>query len=256
MNSKKLIKKLWKMFPLKVAKKYHDYVGLMVSHLKDETSKIVVCLDVSPHVIEVALNNQVDLIISHHPFIYGKRKYVLQDEYKLKLYNILEEHHLPVYSFHTNFDESPNGMNDALASALELEDITPITNCEMGRKGKLKVAMDIVDFSKYCLNRLHLDYCQLINKGQKMIQVVGIIGGSGSRSYQDAIDDGCDIFISGDTPYHIRREVIDKKLNYLHIDHEVEKIFIPQMTKILKQIDSSLNIIPVDDVKQSTLITK
>lgn len=256
MNSKKLIKKLWKMFPLKVAKKYHDYVGLMVSHLKEETTKVVICLDVSPRVIEIALDNQADLIISHHPFIYGKRKYVLQDEYKLRLYNTLEINSLPVYSFHTNFDESPNGMNDALASALELEDITPITNCEMGRKGRLKEAMDIEDFSRYCLDKFHLDYCQLINKGKKIIQVIGIIGGSGARSYQEAMNDGCDIFLSGDTPYHIRREVIDKHLNYLHIDHEVEKIFIPQMTKILKSIDNTLIVIPVDDVEQSKLIVK
>ena len=69
MNSKKLIRKLWKLFPIKIAKKYHDYVGLMVSKLREETNKIIICLDVSPTVIDEAIKNDVDLIISHHPFI-------------------------------------------------------------------------------------------------------------------------------------------------------------------------------------------
>ena len=114
MNSKKLIKKLWKKFPLKIAKKYHDYVGLMVSKVKEETNKIIVCLDVNNDVIDLAIFENVDLIISHHPFIYGKKKYVLLDEYKLNMYKRLEDAKIPVYSFHTNFDEGVDGMNDAL----------------------------------------------------------------------------------------------------------------------------------------------
>ena len=91
MNSKKLIKKLWKKFPLKLAKKYHDYVGLIVSKIKEETNKIIVCLDVNNDVIDLAINEGADLIISHHPFIYGKKKFVLMDEYKLNMYKLFQK---------------------------------------------------------------------------------------------------------------------------------------------------------------------
>ena len=147
MDSKKLIKKLWKKFPLKLAKKYHDYVGLMVSKIKDETNKIIVCLDVNNDVIDLAIKENADLIISHHPFIYGKKKYVLLDEYKLNMYKRLEEACIPVYSFHTNFDEGVDGMNDSLLRALNLNDIRPIPNLEIGRMGELNYPMSIKDFT-------------------------------------------------------------------------------------------------------------
>lgn len=256
MDSKKLIRKLWKMFPLKIAKKYHDYVGLMVSHVHESTNKIVLCLDVSNEVISQAINEKADLIISHHPFIYGKKKFVLNDPLKKEMYEKLEKANIPVYSFHTNFDEGKNGMNDALAQKLELNDIAPINNLPMARKGKLSSSMDVHDFVKYALEKLNLDYGQLLVGEKKIINMVGILGGAGSREYSFAYEDNCDIYISGDTPYHIRKEIIEKKLTYLNLDHEVEKIFISQMKKILLSIDETLQIIEVDDVVQAEIIIK
>ena len=256
MNSKKLIKKLWKKFPLKIAKKYHDYVGLMVSKVKEETNKIIVCLDVNNDVIDLAIFENVDLIISHHPFIYGKKKYVLLDEYKLNMYKRLEDAKIPVYSFHTNFDEGVDGMNDALLRALSVNNIRPIPNLEIGRMGELSSPMIIKDFASYALSNLSLDYCQLIGDENKVIRTIGIIGGSGSRDYKLAYEAGCDLFISGDTPYHIRKELIDKGYNYLHLDHEVEKIFITQMSDILLDINPDLEVIGYNDVRQAKLITK
>ena len=60
------------------------------------------------------------------------------------------------------------------------------------------------------------------------------------------MDEGYDIFITGDTPHHIRRDVLAQHYNYLDVAHEVEKIFIPQMKKILLSIDPSLEVIEVD----------
>lgn len=256
MNSKKLIKKLWKKFPLKLAKKYHDYVGLMVSKIKEETNKIIVCLDVNNDVIDLAINEGADLIISHHPFIYGKKKFVLMDEYKLNMYKRLEDANIPVYSFHTNFDEGVDGMNDALLRALDINNIRPIPNLEIGRMGELTNPISLKDFAKFALERLELDYGQIIGDENILIETIGIVGGSGSRDYLKAYAAGCDLFISGDTPYHIRKEIKDKKMVYLHLDHEVEKIFIKQMSSILLSFDSSLEVIEFNDVKQATLIVK
>lgn len=257
MNSKLLIKKLWKLFPIKIAKKYNDFVGVMVPIINQDIKKISLCLDVDPNVIDISIKNNVDLIISHHPFFYGKKKDILKyDLLKNEMYKKLLNNKIGVYSFHTNFDEGHNGMNDALLNKLELENITPIKNLPMARKGVLKNEMEIKEFSKYVIEKLDLKYAQLINKGKNMIKTVGILGGSGAREYQYAFDDGCDIFLSGDTPYHIRREIIDKKYNYLHIDHEVEKIFCYQMFNILKRINSDLEVLIIDDVEQSELIIR
>ena len=144
MESKKLIRKLWKRFPLKIAKIYHDYVGVMVNCLHQETNKIVTCLDVTEKVIEIAKKENADLIISHHPFLYGKKSYILKtDSLKKKMYDDLLNNNIPVYSFHTNFDEGKDGMNDALATLLNLKNIRPIPFLEMGRMGELENEMDV-----------------------------------------------------------------------------------------------------------------
>ena len=254
-KSKKLIRKLFSLYPTSIAKKYHDYVGKMLPCLREEVNKIIVCLDVTKKVVDAALANNVDLIISHHPFIYGKKKDVLLDPYKADLYSRLLSHNICVYSFHTNFDEGKNGMNDALLGALGLENIHPLESIPMARIGMLPEEVDINVFAKNAVKSLKLNYGQLLPYGKNKIKTVAIIGGAGARECFLAYKEGADLFISGDTPYHIRREIIDKGYNYLHLDHEIEKIFIPTFTKILSKIDSSLEITPIDDVVQMELIT-
>ena len=75
---------------------------------------------------------------------------------------------------------------------------------------------------------------------------IGIVGGGGSRDWVVARDEGCDIYISGDAPHHVRRSIVNEKLNYLDLPHEVEKIFMPTMKKILLSLDPTLEILMVD----------
>ena len=79
-----------------------------------------------------------------------------------------------------------------------------------------------------------------------MIKKVGVVGGGGSRSWFIARDEGCDIYLSGDAPHHVRRTIVNEGFNYIDFPHEMEKIFMPQMKKILLSIDDSLEILMVD----------
>ena len=54
------------------------------------------------------------------------------------------------------------------------------------------------------------------------------------------------LFISGDAPHHVRRDIILHKYNYLDLPHEIERIFVAQMSKILKEINGDLNIIAIN----------
>ncbi len=79
-------------------------------------------LDVTAEVAEYAAQNGIDLIVSHHPVIFNPLK-------KLETESVpyfLAKHDIAVISAHTNLDAAKGGVNDALAKALELEDITPL----------------------------------------------------------------------------------------------------------------------------------
>ena len=255
MKTRALLNKLAKNFPKRLADAWGDYVGLMVSKLPNEVNRIVLCLDFDKFIYKEAKAFKPDLIITHHPFIYGKKKEVLEnDTSKKELYEKLEKNNLPIYSMHTNFDDGINGMNDALSYALDLKDVYIPHGCSSMRIGYLNTSMDINEFSEYAKNRLNVSYGLLVKGNDKPIKKVGIVGGGGSGFYKTAILEGCDIYISGDASHHIRREILIEGFNYLDLPHEIEKIFMPKMYEILKGIDPKLEILIIDHEKEPTVI--
>lgn len=259
MKTKILLKKLANFYPKRISEKYHDPVGLQTGTLKEETKTILLCLDFDEMVFDIMekenLFSKVDLIITHHPFIFGtKYKVFKYNEFKKILCDKIDSYNIPIYSYHTNFDEGKCGMNDALAEKLELGNIKPLEGDPMARGGDLKEAMNINDFSSYCLEKLNIRYGHLINEGTQTIKKVAIVGGGGWSTYRIAQKENYDIFISGDIPHHARRDIISLKYNYLDIPHEVEKIFVNKMKETLLKIDSSLNIISIDHEIEPSIV--
>lgn len=257
MNTIKLLRNLAKYFPKSLAER-GDHVGLMYGRLKDETKKIVLCLDFDDYVLDIMKQKGLkpDLILTHHPFIYGTKFQVLShDEVKKALCEKLDKINIPVYSMHTNFDIGEHGMNDALAEALGLVNIRHLETNIMARGGDLPHEMEIHEFSKYAIKALNLDYAHLVHGGKDKVKSVAIIGGGGSYKYRNAREEGYDIYLSGDAPHHIRREVMNNHYNFLVVEHEVERIFMPQMKNMLLSIDPTLEIEIINHEELPELIT-
>lgn len=250
-----ILRKLSKDFPKRFAKANHDRVGLMTGKKPNKVQKIFLCLDFDWETLPIVKEFKPDVIITHHPFIFGTRARVLKyDESKRLLVEEIDKLGIPVYSFHTNFDTGKGGMNDALAKALGLKNVyTPMKEAMM-RIGELEAPLEAAEFAKFAKTVFHVDYALLINRGAKKVQKVGVIGGGGSRSWRIAMDEGCDIYISGDAPHYVRRDVVNAKYNYLDMPHEIEKIFMPRMKEILLGIDPELEIMTVDHEKLPQVI--
>ena len=247
MKTNILLNKLAKRFPKRIAKANHDFVGLMVGKKPEEVSKIVLVLDLDWEIFDKVKEVKPDIVITHHPFFFGPKAKIRKfDESKRLLADALEALNITVYSYHTNFDTGKGGMNDALAEALGLENIYIPEKEAMMRIGYLKEEMEIHQFAKYANKCFGVNYSLLVNYGKNSVKKVGVIGGGGSRDYKVALEEECDIYISGDAPHHVRRDVINDKFNYLDMPHEIEHIFMPQMKKILLGIDPSLEVITFD----------
>ena len=257
MKTKALIRKLATRFPKRIAEK-GDRIGLMTGTLKEETRRIVVCLDFDEEVmkrIEALDNPHVDLILTHHPYLYKTRFQIFKkDEIKKRLTEKVDALGIPVYSMHTNFDSGKDGMNDALAKALNLVDIRQLETEPMARGGRLVTKTDIYDFASEAARLLKVPYGLLTHAGKREIETVAIIGGGGAYLFQNALLEGYDLYISGDAPHHVRRDVVARQYNYLDLPHEIERIFIPQMEKILREIDGDLEIIAINHEETPTLI--
>lgn len=251
----KVLRRIAKDFPKRYAKANHDRVGLMTGKKPDKIQKVFLSLDMDWEVLPLVKEFKPDVIITHHPLIYGTRARVLKaDESKKQLVEEIDRLGIPVYSFHTNFDTGKGGINDSLAEALGLTNVYAPEKDIMMRIGELPNQMEAVEFAKKAKTDFHVDYALLINSGAKNIKKVGIVGGAGSRGWRLAREEGCDIFISGDAPHHVRRDIVNAQYNYLDMPHEIEKIFMPAMKKILLEVDPTLEIKTVDHEKLPKVI--
>lgn len=247
MKTRSMLIKLSKQFPKKIAKKNHDFVGLMVGKLPDEINKVLLCLDFDDQILDAALRIKPDLIITHHPFFFGSKTKILRfNENKRFIHDTLIKNNIALYSMHTNFDEGVGGMNDALAKLLNLNDVYAPNLEPMMRIGTLNNPMSIEEFANYAKNNLRVDYALLVKGNDNLIKKVAIIGGGGSRRHETAKNEGADIYISGDAPHYVRRDIILEKFNYLDVPHEVERAFMPQLAKILKKMDPNMEITILD----------
>jgi dinuclear metal center YbgI/SA1388 family protein len=254
MKTATLLRKLAHYYPVRLRESF-DVGGLMEGKLPQEIHKIMLCLDFDDQLYEKALEEKPDIIITHHPFIFGTRYRVLKsDPIKKDLFERMEKAGIPIYSYHTNFDAGNPGMNDALAEELGLSEVKPLETCSMARGGKLPAPMEIHEFANYAKTKLGVSYGLLIAAGKKVVSSVAMIGGGGWKESENAQAEGYDIYISGDCPHHGRREIVLRHYDYLDLPHEIEHVFMSRMTRTLLSIDQSLEIVSFDHEKLPEVI--
>ena len=107
--------------PLSLAEEW-DNVGLLVGDGNMDVTKVLVSLDITSHVVDEAVLKGANLIISHHPVIFKPLSAITADG-KGNIVFKLVQNGVSAICMHTNLDICDNGVNDALAAALELLDI-------------------------------------------------------------------------------------------------------------------------------------
>ena len=98
-----LIKKIENKYPLNLAYDW-DNVGLLVGDFDNKIKKVLVTLEANESVVEEAIQKNIDLIITHHPFIFRKMNKINTKDLKGRLIHKLIKNDIALYSMHTNFD--------------------------------------------------------------------------------------------------------------------------------------------------------
>lgn len=103
-----------------------DPVGMQVGSYKKTVETILVTLDVTEAVVDEAINNNVDLIIAHHPLLFKPIKQLDLDLPQGRIIQKLLQHDITVYASHTNLDIAQGGVNDLLGDALNIKKRRPL----------------------------------------------------------------------------------------------------------------------------------
>lgn len=113
---------LCEIAPLKLAESY-DNPGLLVGDSDVKVTKAMLSLDVTSRIAEEAKSFGAQLVISHHPVIFNPVKKILAHGATSAIWK-LAGNSISAICMHTNLDAADGGVNDALAFALNLADVT------------------------------------------------------------------------------------------------------------------------------------
>lgn len=100
-----------------------DKIGLQVGTLNKPVKKVMVVLDLLEEVVDEAISENIDLIISHHPIIYRPLQSIQTDRPYGRILEKLIKHNISVYAAHTNLDVAKGGVNDLMARKLNLQNV-------------------------------------------------------------------------------------------------------------------------------------
>ena len=106
--------------PAATAQSY-DNVGLLVGRLERSVSRVLVALDMTPAVLDEAIEMGAECIVTHHPLIFKAIKSLTDASYESFLALRLAEAGIALYAAHTNLDAARNGVSFQLARKLGVE---------------------------------------------------------------------------------------------------------------------------------------
>jgi len=104
-NIQEIISFLETYFPKKLSYDW-DNTGLNVGVTNKEIENILICVDLTTDIVEEAIQNNCQMIISHHPLIFQGIKRITNDTVEGRVIIDLLKNNISHYCIHTNADIS------------------------------------------------------------------------------------------------------------------------------------------------------
>lgn len=230
-----------------------DNSGFLVGDGNAEVNKAYVCLDVTPDTVDDAICQGCNLIVAHHPVIFGGVKRITNDDFVGNLLLKLIGSGVNVIAAHTNFDNAERGVNYVLATALGLQNIKKIceSNDNPSYIGELSAAVSGRELADIIKKALHISVVRGAGLDtEKEYRTIAVCGGAGADLWADAVSAGADALISGDGKHHVGLEAAASGIavfdgNHFHTENlamaYLEKYLnqlLPAMPTVLSQIDT------------------
>ncbi len=220
-----------------------DNCGFQIRCDSDQNiEKILVCLEISDDIITEAIQKSADLIVTHHPLIFGGIRSVDMDDMTGRYVLRLIRAGISVYSAHTSFDSAKDGTNQYLAECLGLEEISPLVPAEdgesgMGRAGVYRRPLPFSEFALRLKDACDGSIFRISGTIPEFVSKVSLCTGAGSEFIGEAEENASDVYITGDVKYHDARTACEKKFCIIDAGHfGTENIFTPNFAGQLRKL--------------------
>jgi dinuclear metal center YbgI/SA1388 family protein len=142
----------------------YDNVGLLVGNSDNSVTKILTCLDVTDEVVEEAIEQKCDLIVSHHPLIFRGMKRINADSLHGAIIYKLIRNDISVIAAHTNLDAARGGVSFILARTLGLSNIQFLDDSyPLARYLSVSIPVNAVDSLKERLENIGVEDIEVLD---------------------------------------------------------------------------------------------
>ena len=218
MTVKELYEKISERMPEELRLEW-DNDGIMCCTDSSATvSRVLVSLDVTDEVIDYAIRDNFDLIVSHHPLIFKPISSVSDENHISRKLIKLINSGISVFSFHTRADAAAGGVNDILADRVGIYSAERFGEGGIGRIGELEEECSLDDFASSVKLSLGVDVIR-VSDGYNTVKRVAVVGGDGKDFVKDAILCGADTYVSGRIGYNVMTEAAEMGINLIEAGH-------------------------------------
>ena len=249
MHLNTVLNALQSLAPLEFAESW-DNVGLLVGSRNRQVDRAMTCLTLTGTTLAEAIEQQVQLVICHHPIPFKPLNRITDDTTTGKLLVQALEAGIAIYSPHTAWDNAKTGINQQFSAILELENVKPLQtfspsistdeNLGVGRYGRFPTPVSIADI----MNRISLKIANIqprhTHATDLCISKIGIVCGSGGSMLSLAARRGCDAMLTGEATYHQCLEAESLGIAMLMIGHHASESF------AMKELASQLQLLTPD----------
>lgn len=243
MITKDIINFLEEKYPKSNAEDW-DNVGLLVGNNKKEIKRVQLSIDATENAINYATDNDIDMIITHHPLIFKPLKSIVMSEVLGRKIIKLIENRINLYSMHTNLDSSKDGLNDYILELLEVKKYKIIDMNEkdetagIGRIYSLEERVSISQYADFIKEKMKIKNVRIISSDIKSeVKKIALINGSGMSYWRKIKSLGADLFVTGDISYHDALDAKESGLHLIDIGHfESENCFSELLKRNLKEM--------------------
>lgn len=232
-----------------------DNPGLLAGRTDREVKKIVIALDATDEVVELAVSRNADMLVTHHPLIFKAVKQINDGHFIGRRLLELIENRISYYAMHTNFDIAPGCMADLAAERLGLKErsVLEITG-EMdgqpygiGRSGALSKPMSLEELGAFVKEAFGLPFVCVYGSREikEPVTRIAVSPGSGSSMIPHALKAGAQVLITGDIGHHEGIDAVAGQMAVIDAGHYgLEHIFIDFIADYInKRSDGTIEII-------------
>ncbi len=235
-------------YPVSSAESW-DNVGFLVGDDSGEVHHVFLALDLTDDILTEAIRRGADMVVTHHPMIFGGMKKINNHDFVGRKVLKLIRHQIPYYAMHTNYDIL--GMAQLSADYLRLTDIRILSVTKedgghqegIGRVGMLPEKMTLKECALFVKESFHLSDVKAYGDLDREVSCAAICTGSGKSLLKDVLALGAQVYITGDIDHHTGLDAVEQGLCLIDAGHYgTEYIFMEAMKKQLETAFPELEI--------------